>query len=146
MTHLPFSLFKRRHLFLYLSLVQIGCSSQPQRAVSSPEERLVFGRGGGISGEVRSYILLGNGQLHETSSLFADTTYLRSLESDATQRLFDQADSLLQADSGFQHPGNRYYFIQHQRREVTWGDPAISPPSAIQRLYDSLQRTISKQK
>ena len=130
----------------WMVLLQTACSPQRSSATLPQEVRLTFGRGGGISGEVQSYILLDDGQLYTVSSLFTDTTHLASLELSKTQQLFDQADSLQLVNVDFQHPGNRYHFIRYQQHEITWGDPDVAPPPAIQQFYHSLQSIISKQK
>ena len=146
MHHLALSLYRRRLFALCLLFGQIACSSQPQHSLSRQEESLVFGRGGGVSGEVQSHILTNNGQLYATSSLFTDTVHLTDVEPETARRLFEQVDSLELSKLIFQHPGNRYYFIRYQQQKVVWGDHDNPPPLVIQRLYDSLRNTIPKQK
>ena len=141
-----FSYWYRLFSVCCLVLFQVACSPQRSSAIAPQETRLTFGRGGGISGEVQSYVLLDNGQLYAVSSLFTDTTLLASLELDKAQQFFDRADSLQLTSVNFQHPGNRYHFIRYQQHEITWGDPAISPPLAIQQFYHSLQSLVPKPK
>ena len=147
MNHLSFIL-KWRSLFgfAFLILFQAACSSQSKSLQTLPKDQIIFGRGGGMSGEVQSHILMDNGQLYATSSLFADTTHLADLAPESTKKLFEQLDSLHLAQLNFQHPGNRYYFIKHQQQKVVWGARDTLPPPIVQRLYDSLQSFVPKQK
>ena len=130
----------------FLLFFQVACSSQSKSSLTPEKDQLTFGRGGGMSGEVQSHILVNNGHLYATSSLFTDTVHLTDLASETTNTLFEQADSLQLAELNFQHPGNRYYFIRHQQQEVVWGDRDTPPPLAVQQLYDSLQSIVPKQK
>ena len=140
-----FHLHRYRRLGCCLLLFfQTACSSQPQNTLTPEKDQLTFGRGGGISGEVQSHILLNSGQLYATSSLFTDTVHLTDLAPDTVRTFFARVDSL-PSELDFQHPGNRYYFIRHQQQEVTWGDPDHPPPLAVQQLYNALQHIVPKQ-
>ena len=129
-----------------LLVFQIACSSQPKSSLSSEKDQLIFGRGGGMSGEIKSHILMNNGQLYATSSLYTDTVHIADIELKVIRRIFDQVDSLQFAALDFQHPGNRYYFVRHQQQEIVWGSDDNPPPAAVKQLYDSLQNIVPEQK
>ncbi len=140
-------------LIRWRSFVSIGglvfflgaCSSQPKNTFPLSKDQLTFGRGGGISGEVKTHILVNDGQLHATNSMFMDTVHLATLAPEVTRSIFTHLDSLQLDTIDFQHPGNRYYFIRHNQDEVVWGDQNYSPPASVQQFYDTLQRVVPKQ-
>ena len=128
-----------------LTLLLAACSSPPKNSFPLPVDQFSFGHGGGMSGEVKTNILINDGQLHNTSSLFTDTTHLITLASEAVHSLFEQLDSLHIDTIDFKHPGNQFYFIRHHQDEVVWGHQNYPPPVSVQQFYDSLKTIVPKQ-
>lgn len=131
-----------------LLALQPRCSPKQAQISTQDSLQLVFGRGGGITGEETGYVLLGNGHLLEVSRLLQDTTELATIDASTTQRMFDALETLDMAQLDFQHPGNLYYFIRQKQvgttMQVVWGDPSYTPPAAVKQFYDTLKNLIPK--
>lgn len=136
-------------IFLCLAMVTtIACKAKKFTKSALPPEQLIFGSGGGFTGEVQTYILLENGQLFYTSSLTKDTTEQTAVKSKEAKKLFNQAAAIDLNTNGFKQPGNMYYFLREKKGDkiysATWGKDAFIPPANITDLYKSLNQITKK--
>lgn len=109
-----------------------------QPDASAQSEYPIFGKGGGISGEVTQYRILTNGKVYKGTGL-ADILYAQKGKIGKSEAKKIYADLKAMPDTSFHHPGNIYYFIQvpgdTSDIRITWGDPAYPAPEAITELY-----------
>ncbi len=120
----------------------LGCKSQHDVSKNFPEERLVFGSGGGMAGTVNTYMLLGNGRLFHVNSLVKDTVELEKVEKKVARSYFDKIRKLSLSEMDYDYPHNYYYFLEHThskgRHRVTWGGNSPDLPKTCISLYEEL--------
>lgn len=141
-----------RHLllvFVPLACSTLACNSSKYTTENLPEPQLIFGNGGGITGATNSYILLENGQLFQKNSLTDSTKEVTPISKKQAKLLYQQVQELKIDSLEFNHPGNRYFFIQHlqegTRHELTWGDMNHKIPKEIETFYKSLFEIVNSQ-
>jgi hypothetical protein len=133
--------------FTFLCLLCVtdfaSCRSQQKSVGTYTSRQLIFGSGGGFSGQVIEYILQENGQLSRSNSLSEENKVLGTLPQKEVQRYFEQAQQLKLSALNFKHPGNMYYFIRLKEgenvQEVVWGDADHQVPTQVQDLYQTLE-------
>ena len=107
---------------------------------SAQSEYPIFGKGGGIAGEVTQYRILNNGKVYKGTGM-VDILYAQKGKISRSDAKKIYADLKAMPDTLFHHPGNIYYFIQvpgdTSDVRITWGDPAYPAPDEIGELYRS---------
>ena len=138
-----------KSIFLFSGILVLsffGCKSQQYTFEELPENQLVFGSGGGITGASDTYILLKNGQLFHTNSLTKEEKELESISKKEAKECFVKLEELSLSEMDFVHPGNRYYFLEEVKNDsihkVIWGsnDKEISEDCVS--LYNELKEHI----
>ncbi len=133
-------------LFCLFSILLFSCKSQQYTVDTLPDKQLVFGRGGGISGEVTTYIVLENGQVFYNNSLTKENSEIKSLSKKEATSCFQKMDSLKLSEMSFDHPGNMYYFLEEvngeERHRVTWGSNDHEVSSECKDFYKELRTAI----
>ncbi len=110
---------------------------------------LTIGNGGGFTGEVTAYHILGNGDVLKTSTLGGrDTTFLKTLSPEELRQIHNQSENLKLKSTKFNHPGNMYYFVnltdpQHTHR-ITWGHHTHKIPEPIRNFYKKTLDLVSE--
>lgn len=134
---------------LFLSLFSVflfSCKSQQYTIDELPAEQLVFGNGGGITGEVSTYTLLENGQVFYNNSLTKEHTEMESLAKKVAKSSFKKLEALKLFEVNFDHPGNMYYFLEEIKGDsihrVTWGSSEHEISEACKAFYKELRTTI----
>jgi len=132
-------------LSLFL-IVLVSCKSQQYTINDLPNTQLIFGSGGGISGEITTYILLENGQVFYKNSLTKENKELESLSKKDAASCFQKMEVLKLSEMNFDHPGNRYYFLEEvngdDKHRVTWGANDHEISEECKTLYKELRTTI----
>jgi hypothetical protein len=117
--------------------------------VAAQPEYLVFGKGGGISGEVTQYRILRNGKVYKGTGR-VDILYTQKGKIHKSDAKEIYASLMNIPDSSFHHPGNVYYFIQVTGDSAdvryTWGDPDFEVSDTLGELYRNTFVKISKLK
>jgi len=133
-------------LFSFFSIVLFGCKSKQYTIDRLPDTQLIFGRGGGASGEVATYTVLENGQVFYNNSLTKENAEIKSLSKKETTSCFQKMDALRLSEMNFDHPGNLYYFLEEVngegRHRVTWGSNDHEVLEECKTLYKELRITI----
>lgn len=128
-------------LFLILS-----CKSQQYTLDDLPERQLVFGKGGGITGAIDTYILLENGQLFHSNSITEENSELEGIRKKEAQECYTKMQSLELSKMDFNHPGNMYYFLEQVdstgTSKIIWGSNDHQVPGACEDFYAELQNFI----
>jgi len=124
----------------------VSCKSQQYTLEELPETQLIFGSGGGVTGEVSTYTLLENGQVFYTNSFTKEKKEMKSLKKKETSLCYEKMQALQLATMDFDHPGNMYYFLEEvngdERHRVTWGSADHEISEACKVLYEELKTTI----
>ncbi|MGB6152468.1 MAG: hypothetical protein WBG48_10785 [Pricia sp.] len=132
--------------FLLLSCFISGCKSQKYTYETLPQERLEFGQGGGMAGEIRTYTLLENGQVFVHNSITGTSEELEALAPERAREFFTELDGLSFKTISFDHPGNRYYFLgritEEGEHRTVWGSEDHKAPGQIKKVYNALMATI----
>jgi hypothetical protein len=131
----------------FLSYLILIILSMPDSQAQS--DYLVFGKGGGISGEVTQYRILKNGKVYRgTGRVDILFTQKGKIGKPDVKKICSDLKKF--PDSSFHHPGNMYYFIRFPGDasdiDFTWGDPAFAIPEALGELYRDTFVKISKLK
>lgn len=131
----------------FLVLLFSGCKSQQYTPENLPENQLIFGSGGGMTGAVDTYILLNNGQLFHLNSLTSENEELEKLNRKETKTCFKKLKAIQLDSIDFNHPGNRYYFLEEmkgdEKHRVTWGSTDHEVSEACQELYNQLKTVLN---
>jgi len=130
-------------LITFIFLISIStCFSQKYSSTNLPDKQLVFGSGGGASGQVKKYILLENGQLFSYNSLKKKTKEIKKANKEEAAKIFADLKALDLEKMNFNHPGNMTYFIRKKEgvdeTEVRWGSPDHQEPAEIKEFYKRL--------
>jgi len=137
----------RSILFLSLFLVSFfSCKSQRYTLNDLPDTQLIFGSGGGITGEINTYTLLENGQLFYNNSLSKESKEIESLSKKEAAVCFQKMKGLQLSQMNFNHPGNMYYFLEEvkgdERHSVIWGSNEHNISEECKAFYKELRTTI----
>lgn len=128
--------------FLCILPLLIACKSTHFTPKNYNGSQIVAGSSGGVTGMMKEYTLLDNGQLFLSSGISGEWKELRKLKKPAAKEIFKKATDLGLSDMRFRHPGNMtYYLILKQpprSNEIKWGESGISPPEGVSNFYDYL--------
>lgn len=133
--------------FLIVSLLSLAfcfftCKSQLYTADKLPEQQLLFGSGGGFSGEITEYILLENGQLFKKSSIKNTILEMGSIKKRDAKNLLKEVTSLQLDKNAVSKPGNMSYFVclknGSTEHRSTWGNPNYQADSTLEATYQKL--------
>jgi hypothetical protein len=130
--------------FMAFLLGMSACHSTKFTADKLPERQVVFGTGGGFTGETNAQILLENGQIFRKSSLFKGPPIeLKGIKKRKAKAFFKATEALDLASFEFEHPGNIYQFLELRGDSasvvrVAWGDEKYPVNQKIKDLYIAL--------
>ena len=143
-------IFCHTALLLAATLLGSQCKNIRYTPESLPEDRLLFGEGGGFAGIETTYTLLENGQVFKFDSKAPAPVEIGGTKKKAANRLFETAESLGLLTLEFKHPGNIYQFIEFQddgkKSRVVWGDKEHPVDPKIADLYQQLTQITDKAK
>lgn len=110
-----------------------------------PDERIVFGRGGGFTGAYTDFIILKNGQVFKQNTLTKTTDELTSIKKRTAKKLFARVKKA--TETTIEQPGNMTYSLRYQNTDVhqfvNWGSPTYKVAADVQSLYDELVAIIN---
>jgi hypothetical protein len=128
-------------IFFVIAVISLACG--PQGILYDYQNtRIVFGSGGGFTGNVTEYTLDANGNLKMTESLSGNETNLGKIKKSGLKKIYKTLSELDLSKMNSNQPGNMYYFIKEvgptDTNEVIWGSPDHETPEGIQEFYDLL--------
>ena len=118
------------------------------QAQKLPNKQLILGSGGGVTGQITSYIFLEDGRLYKTNSLKLDSLVLvRTIFASTAKKYFGNATKLGLAKKKFNKPGNLSFFVRlkttaTKQEEVQWGQAKTTPPKDVKAFYDGFFKNI----
>jgi len=116
-----------------------------------PSKQLRFGSGGGMTGAVKEYVLLENGQLFTRTTYGGDAlTELPKVKKGVAKGIFKTYEKEGLNDVEVDNPGNHYCYIDMQEddtnhHKMTWGDDEGTPAIA-KSFYKQLTDLVKAQK
>ncbi len=133
-------------LFLFsvgtLLAFNVGCKAPDYTPTELPTSQIAIGSGGGITGMVKEYILLENGQIFLKNSLVDTLSELPTLKRGQARKIYQEMSALSLDTVNFIHPGNTYRYICHRRENsetrITWGDLQHEIHPEIETFYEKL--------
>lgn len=136
------------------ALTLYGCKTAEQE-VTTPETytgaKLVFGNGGGFTGQYETYTLLDNGALFVGDGT-AGSGLVQALPLDkaTTTQMFSNFSALGLDKMIVRDPGNLSYFVERQigdtKHRLTWGGSNQQVPEVVQKYYLNLYKLARRQK
>jgi hypothetical protein len=119
-----------------------SCHSTYYTPKTHKGRQLSVGSSGGVTGMMKEFVLLDNGQLFLSKGIQGEWKELRSLKRSQTKDIFSKVEDLGLGTLKFSHPGNMtYYFILKvppRSNEIKWGETGVSTPEGIDEFYDYL--------
>lgn len=105
-------------------------------------KQIIFGYGGGFTGEIKEYILLDNGNLYLNNANTKEIKLIKLVDKKKTKELFLTLANLMLEKYEFKHPFNNYKFLKLKKGistiEIIWGNPKYQPKKEISDFYNSL--------
>jgi hypothetical protein len=123
---------------ILLLTTMAGVSCQTKQLAGNPltDRSLVFGRGGGVTGIERTWILMDNGQVLKQEVIGANPAPVGKISASKARLLFNKADEALYGETNLTEVGNTYSFIGLQdssrSARLVWTGtlPAMNPTLA----------------
>ncbi len=102
-----------------------GCKTHKYTLDKYEGPRLTFGTGGGFTGMVKEFSLLSNGQIFMKYNN-GDPVEQPKIKKKQAKKLFKMAEELQLLEKTYNHPGNKYYFIEFHKdgkeAKSVWGN------------------------
>lgn len=122
-----------------------SCAKQTN-PLTYTKDQLIFGSGGGFANQVNEYRLLENKHLLFRKNNDTTFTDLGKQKAKTVKKLFEASEMLFQETSGFNEPGNMYYFVRllkdQQTQSVVWGRPNTQAPEKARDLHKQLMNLL----
>jgi hypothetical protein len=133
---------KKLVAFISILLALLSCKSVHYTPKSYNESQIIAGSSGGVSGTIREYCLLDNGQLFMSKGVDSEWKAMRKLKKSTTRDIFKKAGDLGLERLNFKHPGNMTYYLVIKQpprsNEIKWGESGISTPDSIKVFHHYL--------
>ncbi len=125
-----------------LALFLHSCKSTHYTPKTFKGAQLVAGSSGGVTGMMKEYTLLANGQLFLSKGIAGEWREKKVLKKSTTRSIFKKAESLALGELRFKHPGNMTYYLIFKQpprsNEIKWGEAGTTPPEGVSEFYDYL--------
>ncbi len=137
-----------RLLFL-IFFINIMTSCNTSKPVFDPDttkkDYLVFGNGGGFTGQVTKYFLTKDGNIYLKNG--DSTEEAGNISKSVSAQIFANYTMLKLDEVSLNEPGNKYYFIQLSSKKgkyaLKWGKATLEN-SNIETYYKVLMNTVKK--
>jgi hypothetical protein len=132
---------------LYLTILCIlpvlfSCKPTQFTPKNHKGDQLLVGSSGGVTGMLKEFVLLDNGQLFVSNGLKGEWKEVRKLKKSKTKEIFEKATALGLGTLKFKHPGNMTYYLLLKQpprsNEIKWGESGVEPPDGISAFYEYL--------
>jgi hypothetical protein len=124
-------------------------SCQSKKIVFDPQntrkDYLVFGNGGGFTGQVTKYYLTKDGNIYAQNGEKTELT--GQISKAVCTQVFSNFTTLGLEKSSLNEPGNRYYFLELKSSKIShslkWGKSPLKDPN-IENYYKILMSLVNK--
>ncbi len=121
-------------------LLLVSCSSTKKLKEFS-ENKLIFGSGGGFTGQSIEYALDYDGIIEKTSNRTSETIQIDSVPPEKSKELYKQFLAFNLDTLTYASPGNMSYFVGYKndsiKKKIIWGGIG-EPPTEAKLIYNSL--------
>ena len=128
-------------LLIFLMLLT-GCKHAQFTPKTHKGAQLIAGSSGGVTGMLKEYVVLDNGQVFISKGIKGEWKETFSLKRSVTRDLFRKADALNLGSKRFNHPGNMTYYLAlknpSRSYELKWGEAGTNPPEGVEALYQEI--------
>lgn len=119
-----------------------ACKSTSYTPKNFEGRKILFAKGGGITGQYETYLLLENGQLFNQAKIDGEWAAFDNVKKGKAKRFFKQLDEMNWTSLKVSQPGNITYFIELQDQEnahrVTWGSESSEVNAELSALHYEL--------
>jgi len=119
-----------------------ACKSTTYTPKNFEGRKILFAKGGGITGQYETYLLLENGQLFNQAKIDGEWAAFDNIKKGVAKRLFKKLDEMSWTSLKVSQPGNITYFIELQDQEsahrVTWGSESSEVNAELRALHYEL--------
>ena len=134
-------------LFLpWIVLCLLSSCAKQTNPLTYTKNQLIFGSGGGFANQVNEYRLLENKRLFFRKNNDSTFTRLGKQKAKIVKKLFEASETLFHEKSGFNQPGNMYYFVRLQKenetQSVVWGRQNTNAPEKAKDLHKQLMNLV----
>lgn len=123
-------------------LLLLACKAQEFTPENYPKGQLIFGTGGGFTGNVKTYTLLENGQVFFHNSLNKQTKNLGVADKQAVKKAFKRVKEANFLEIKHNEPGNLYRFMEYKLKEtsnrVVWAEGQSAMQNSVPSIYKQL--------
>lgn len=129
-------------------LLCLSCNSAKQMPANYQGTQLIFGEGGGVTGQAKIYYILESGMIFKSEGIVEPTVHKYGrISSEVARRLINNYQVLQLNDIVHNYPGNRYQFVEWkhegQNHKITWGDSEHAVDQKVKLFYDLLNHEIN---
>ncbi|MBT8231057.1 MAG: hypothetical protein HKN51_04755 [Saprospiraceae bacterium] len=111
--------------------------------------QLIFGQGGGFTGQVNEFTLLENGQLFAGTNQEGFVDELKPLDKNQSKQIFNISRDLGIEAIELDDPGNQYFYIivkdGEKKNKLQWGANRQTMPNELKILFENL-KNLTKQR
>lgn len=133
------------YLLIIFLVGVFSCKSIPFSPDDPNVDFIRFGNGGGFTGSVNVYYITRNGYLYKDEGNFPQK--IGKVDEKIATQMFALPDILQMEKNPYDLPGNRYFFIECQLKEIkqkiTWGGDS-NHPQAYETWYHNLMHLVKK--
>jgi hypothetical protein len=131
---------------IFFSIGFLQCKTQEFTPYDYKEEILIFGKGGGFTGESIEYSLLSNGQIFKGTNKEGNVIELKKLKKRKVDQIFKNYHLLKFDEMMINRPGNIYYYLELKQGElkhkIQWGAHDFNCPETLNIYFSNLMATV----
>lgn len=142
--------------FPMLFLLFLGLHNSCSHKIATeklPATQILFGKGGGFTGQTQDFALLEDGRVLEIQTNSAEQKILKKISKDRVKSLYASIESFPSQTWLYNVPGNIYHYITVKKegkkdRKIVWdgGRDAKNLPSNIEEYYQKLMSEVPQKK
>ena len=138
-----------KFILIFCTVLITSCKTQEFTPLNYNEEMIVFGKGGGFTGQVKEYCLLSNGQFFKDSNRGEDILSLENVDKQRVDQIFKSYQLLQLSEETINSPGNSYSYIIFKKNNVEhkilWGSKDDIAADKIKIYFSNLMQLARKQ-
>jgi len=136
--------YMRFQIFIALILLMcVSCKTQHKTPYDFEGQQIIFGQGGGFTGQVVEYTLLENGQLFTGTNQEGFVDELSKLDKKLVKQIFSMCKKYGFEDLKIDNPANQYYYFitkdGEKMNKVLWGVGDKEVPKELKILFGNLK-------
>jgi hypothetical protein len=125
----------------------LQCKTKHYTPYEFEGKQLIFGTGGGFTGQVKEYTLLENGQLFSGAHQEGFVKELPKVKKNKTKQIFENYHSLHFDKITIDKPGNMYHYLivkeGEKEHKIQWGAYDANPPRELTVFFANINKLAS---